>query len=315
MAKGNAAQPGGQVAGDAGDAPGVGPVGLDREVEDDVGLDPERRRQPDVTASTASIAFATSFEHEDPRVVVGEAELRGPSRASRSTTTPFILPVGRSRIPPGSTAPTGARGTRSPTAKFHAPHTTSTGPLPASTTTRRIRSAPGMAAISSTRATTSRSRPSPTLSIPSTTSPRSSRVGGQFGRVALDGREVPSHDSGTRTDVLSGTGHQNWRTKRRSFSIRNRISAIWWRICAQRSIPKPKAKPVHSVGIDAHCGEDRRIDHAAAAELDPTGLGAGTAPRASADGAGHLELGRRLGEREVGRAKARVDVGRRSRQW
>ncbi len=31
-----------------------------------------------------------------------------------------------------------------------------------------------------------------------------------------------------------------------SFSMRARMSAIWWRICAHRSMPNPKANPVHS---------------------------------------------------------------------
>ena len=53
-----------------------------------------------------------------------------PEQSIPFETTPFILrwPMAK---PPGSTAPTGARGTRSPTAKFCAPQTTSTGPSPA----------------------------------------------------------------------------------------------------------------------------------------------------------------------------------------
>ena len=94
-----------------------------------------------------------------------------------------------------------------------------------------------------------------------------------------------------------------------SFSIKARMSAISWRICAQRSIPNPKAKPDHSVGVDADGREDRRVDHPAPAELDPAGARARPAAAAVADGAGDLVLGRRLGEGEVGRPQPRVDVG------
>ena len=89
-----------------------------------------------------------------------------------------------------------------------------------------------------------------------------------------------------------------------SFSMRARMSAISWRIWAQRSMPKPKAKPDHTSGSMPDRGEHGRVDHAAAAELDPARLRAGAAALAPADGAGDLELGRRLGEGEVGRAAA-----------
>ena len=70
-----------------------------------------------------------------------------PSSSSRAEqiipcdSTPFILraPMAKS---PGRTAPTGANATVAPASKFHAPHTTCVGSPPASTTTRRIRSAP-----------------------------------------------------------------------------------------------------------------------------------------------------------------------------
>ena len=72
-----------------------------------------------------------------------------PEQSIPSDVTPFILrrPIS---MPPGSTLPTGASGTRSPCEKFHAPQTTCTSRLPASTVTRLMRSAPGIAAISVT---------------------------------------------------------------------------------------------------------------------------------------------------------------------
>ena len=71
--------------------------------------------------------------------------------------------------------------------------------------------------------------------------------------------------------------------------------------------PEGEAGPL--VGVDADGVEHGRVDHAAPAELDPPRLGAGPAAVAAADGARDLELGRRLGEGEVGRAQAGVDVG------
>ena len=51
-----------------------------------------------------------------------------------------------------------------------------------------------------------------------------------------------------------------------SFSRKERMSGMAWRICANRSIPNPKASRPH-VGVDPHGGEDGGVDHAAAAEL------------------------------------------------
>ena len=59
------------------------------------------------------------------------------------------------------------------------------------------------------------------------------------------------------------------------------------------------------------------VDHAAAAELDPPGPAARPAAGPGADRTGHLELGRRLGERKVGRPQpgvhARAEIGVRER--
>ncbi len=161
----------------------------------------------------------------------------------------------------------------------------------------------------STVTTRSPPRPSPTASHPLDHEPEIVEGGREFdsGRPSKGAKSV-SQESGTRTTWPSGPGHQNWPTKRRSFSIRKRMSGIWWRICAQRSMPNPKANPLHSSRVDAHRGEDRGVDHPASAELDPAGHRTGAAPRPTADGAGDLELGRGLGEGEVGRSEPRVDV-------
>ena len=62
-------------------------------------------------------------------------------------------------------------------------------------------------------------------------------------------------------------------------------------------MPKPKAKPCHSSGSMPQLREHVRVDHAAAAELQPRAVG-------TLD----VELGRRLGEREVRRPQARREV-------
>ena len=252
-------EPGRQVAGHAGHGPGVGAVALHGDVEDDVGLDAKglgqrlARGGPPATVGRAPAA----------RRGRRRARARRPEHSIPLEITPSSS-AGPIAKPPGSTAPTGARGTRSPTEKFQAPQTTSSGPSPASTTTRRIRSAPSMAAISSTRATTTSSEALADVLDPLDHQAEVVEGGGQVRRVALEGGEVAQPAT-----AEPARDPQNCRRKRMSFSIRARMSAISWRIWAQRSMPKPKAKPVHSAGVDADGGEHRRVDHAAAAQLDP----------------------------------------------
>ncbi len=193
---------GGKVTGHADHAPGVGAIGLDGHVEHDIGLDTERHGEGGAHGG-APRPLSTrmpSWSSETPSSL--------PEHSMPLETTPFIF---RRVIvkSPGRTAPTGARGTRSPTAKFEAPHTTSTGPAPSSTTTRRMRSAPSMGAISPTRAITTSDSPSPTRSTPSTTRPRSSRAAARSAGSPSKGAKSRSHESGTRTSVLSGRSHQN----------------------------------------------------------------------------------------------------------
>ena len=74
-------------------------------------------------------------------------------------------------------------------------------------------------------------------------------------------------------------------------------------------MPKPNAKPVYSSGSMPTAAEHVGVDHAAAAELDPSRARAHRAAGAFAEHARHRELGRRLGEREERRVEARLDVG------
>ena len=138
-----------------------------------------RSKTTSCTSPSASISGVPgSPGASSPRISRPAASSERPSSVPEQSmpleTTPFILrwPISK---PPGRMAPTGASGTRSPTSKLWAPQTISTGsPVPASTRTRRILSAPLMAEISRTRLTTTSASPSPTYSMPSTTRPRSS---------------------------------------------------------------------------------------------------------------------------------------------
>ena len=125
-----------------------------------------------------------------------------PEQSIPSEVTPRILrrPIS---IPPGSTVPTGASGTRSPSLKFQAPQTISSSPPPASTRTLRIRSAPSIADISLTRATTTPSMPSPNLlnALDHETElvcHRDERLCGTEGRKISQPRNRDSHDRSFR---------------------------------------------------------------------------------------------------------------------
>ena len=63
------------------------------------------------------------------------------------------------------------------------------------------------------------------------------------------------------------------------------------------------------LGIDAIVLEDRRIDHAATENLEPTRAFADAAAFAAAESAADIHLGRRLGEGEIGWAETDLDVG------
>src|SRR5262252_6486754 len=65
------------------------------------------------------------------------------------------------------------------------------------------------------------------------------------------------------------------------------------------------------LAVVAHVGEDARVDHAAAAQLDPAGALAQAAASglSAAEGALHVHLGAGLDEREVRRAEADAQAG------
>ena len=62
-------------------------------------------------------------------------------------------------------------------------------------------------------------------------------------------------------------------------------------------MPKPKREALPFFGVDAAVAQHVRVNHPAAAELQPRTVGAGD-----------VELGRRLGEREVRRTEAGLDL-------
>ena len=159
-------QAGGQVAGHAGDRHGVGPVRVDLEVVEDVGLDAQglgegragrQVRREDADPAWSSPSPSSRAEHSIP-----------------FDQTPPILrrPIS---MPFGITVPMVASGTRSPACHVEGP----AADLAAARRRRRRRStrwillAPWIGRVSSTRATTMPSSPSPIRSSSSTAMPRS----------------------------------------------------------------------------------------------------------------------------------------------
>ena len=137
-----------------------------------------------------------------------------------------------------------------------------------------------------------RSTPStgaPTRSTSSTARPRRAH---RVGRARRRRRSTGSRSS--RSQDSSDAHRQNCSRKRMSLVNISRRSSTPWRDRAMRSVPKPKAKPLHSSGSSPTVAEHVGVHHAAPAELQPGAVG-------SLD----VELGRRLGEREVRRPQAR----------
>ena len=210
-----------QVAGDPGDAPCIGAVPLDGDVEHGVGRSP----------SAAMIGVPGWPGSLSPRI----------NRPAASSARPSFLPGHSMPLeatprslrwliskPPGRMAPTGANGTRSPTSKLVAPHTISSGSAPPpSTMVRRILSAPLIGRMSRTRPTTTSPSPSPTCSIASTTSPRSSSASRSAPMSSGNGAKSRSQLSGARTEdfLVVGRG-QNCERKRMSFSRKERMSGM-----------------------------------------------------------------------------------------
>src|SRR5829696_772130 len=205
-------------------------------------------------------------------------------------------------IPPGSLAPGAAQGTTSPGAKLWAPQTTERSSPPASTRTRTSRSASGCWVTSRTRAVRMPARSSPTrwmvsISMPAKVS-RSARVVAETSTSTWSA----SQESGTRigcsfldagqpADVVVGQGAQVGQAG------------------AEHERPLdagPGGEAGDLVGVVAAGPEHVGVDHAGPEQLDPALAAAGPAagPGAAADEAGHVDLGPRLDEREVGGAQA-----------
>ena len=113
-------------------------------------------------------------------------------------------------------------------------------------------------------------------------------------------------------DVLPQPGDrdpQNCLSTRRSPSQSARMSGKSYFSCATRSIPQPKANPLHSSGSTPTFSNTRGSTIAGAAHLEPARVAAGAAARAAADPARDVGLHRGLGEREVVRAEADAPVG------
>ena len=124
--------------------------------------------------------------------------------------------MARRRIstPPPSTAPTRARGTKSPTAMLKAPQQTWTAsPRPSSTSTSWIRSASGWGRRPRTLATTTLSGTSPVTVMDSTARPRALRVSANSaGSPSMPGANSRSHDNRTFT-TAPPSPHQNCRAR------------------------------------------------------------------------------------------------------
>ena len=225
---------------------------------------------------------------------------RAASRACRSTTRRAAC-AARSPGRRASTVPSVASGTRSPTAMLKAPQQICSGwPSPVSTSTSWMRSADGWARSASTSATITPSTGcADDDSISSTARPRRAQGVGQRRPAAPSiGREL--------AEPGQQHLHQNCSRKRMSLVNISRRSSTPWRDRARRSVPNPKAKPLHSSGSTPTALKHVRVHHAAAAELQP-----------GAVGALQVVLGRRLREREVRgpqpRRVARAEVGLRER--
>src|SRR5216683_1048175 len=174
-----------------------------------------------------------------------------PEHNMPSDETPFILRRVISKSP-GSTVPTWASATRSPTEKFQAPQTTWTGSGPrASTSTRRILSAFGMASMARTRATTTPSSPSPTGSTPSTTRPSSLRASASSPTGAAIGAKSRSQDRGTLMTAPSELGEEPDVVVEQDPHVGELVTDLGAAVDAEA---EGEARPF--LGVDAHGGED-----------------------------------------------------------
>ncbi len=149
-------------------------------------------------------------------------------------------------------------------------------------------------------------------SSPTRTNPASSSSGATFHSGVARCRISVSQDCATRTlgSAFSFVSGYGWtvagvspatpkgRVKRTSPSTMSRMSGMPLRNWRVRSRPMPNANPVYTSGSMPAGAQHVRVHHAAAAPLDPAG--AALLVREP-----HVDLGGRLGEREVVRAHTR----------
>ena len=264
------------------------------------------------SASTSGHARAaipsTSVEDHQPAPSVVESPSSRPEHSIPFETTPRIVRRAIS-MPPGSRVPTRASGTRSPSAKLKAPQTISrlrrpvddhpadpVGPLDRPATS----SHPGDDDVAEALAHALDALDHEAEVV-------EGRDEARRGRPSK-GAKSRSQESGART-VLRTAGGSGGRS--RSGRACRRSGGASARSGRSRSRRRSRTIPPRSM---PHGREHRRVHHPAPAELDPARARARPAARAAADGAGDLVFGRGLGEGEVRRPQARVDVGRRSRR-
>ncbi len=246
---------------------------------------------------------------------------RAPSRSSRRRYGRTSC-AARSRSHPAAPCPVATPTTRSPTAKFSAPHTIPRGsPVPTSTWHQRM-------VLPFECVSSSYSRTRPTTSGPDTSAPTSSMASSfspsMVSRAATSWTDASggiwtwsrSHENGTRIRAPSRTATVN----RTSPSTRSRMSLMPLRIISVRSMPIPNANPLYRSGSTPAATQDPGVDDAAATPLDPTLATAGAAGQlvglaSLAYEAQDVHLDAGLGEGEVrrpepGHATRPEDLGR-----
>src|SRR5829696_4157017 len=223
------------------------------------------------------------------------------ARSMPSEVTPRI--VLRSRTPNGCgrCAPAGAYGTTSPAATFRAPHTTRVVSLPKSMSTSVSLSAFGCFTTSSTRAAITPRTSRPGSSTPSTSNPTSLSAATSSSVDASTGVNSRIQDSGARisASVLS---------EEAKIAVEERADLVD-PVADHRNPLESEAEreALPFLGVVPDRLEHVRVDHPAAAELDPARVRAHAASLAIAEDAADRQLGRRFGVREEVGAEARAD--------
>src|SRR5688572_30661244 len=233
--------------------------------------DSSRTRRPDASSSSPS-SFA---EHNMPC-----------DKTPRTDDSAIAVPF-------GSIAPGRASGAYMPTAAFGAPQTTLTGdPLPASTLHTRRRSAFGCASTLAMRATTTLSSAGPAGSRASTSSPAivsaSARTGESIAGFAIVRSQFSENFIGRLSSELAQEAQVVLVEQAKV------VHAVAKHCKPVGSHAERDALP--ALRIDADGFQYVRMHLARARDLEPSFAEA------------HVDLGRRLGEREERRAKPHAEV-------